>query len=69
MLTWLKDALNKLPTQTGNVLLFNTLTGLRPSEAILSMRLIKTDPQYFNKETCMLEHFRHPEFIRKTKKA
>jgi hypothetical protein len=70
MLTWLKDALNKLPTQTGNVLLFNTLTGLRPSESILSIKLIKTDPQYANKETRMLEHFRHPDkFLRKTKKA
>jgi len=70
MMAWLKDALKKLPPQAGNVLLFDALTGLRPSEGILSIELIKTDPAtYANKETMMLEHFRYPvKFIRKTKK-
>lgn len=71
MMAWLLDALRILPSQAGNVLLYNTLTGLRPSEAILSIKLIKTDPdRYINKETGMLENFRYPNlFIRKTKKS
>lgn len=70
IMAWLKDALKKLPPQTGNVRPFDALTGLRPSEGILSIELIKTDPTYANKETMMLEHFRYPgKFIRITKKA
>jgi hypothetical protein len=71
MMSWLKDALNKLPSQTANILLYNVLTGLRPTEAILSIKLIQTDLQnYANKETGMLENFRYPEgFIRKNKKS
>jgi hypothetical protein len=69
MMTWLKDALSKLPPQIGNVLLYNVLVGLRSSEAILSIKLIKTDLEnYANKETGMLENFRYAGFIRKTKK-
>jgi len=70
MMSWLKDALKKLPTQTGNILVYNTLTGLRPTEAILSIRLIQTDLEHYaNKETGMLENFRHEAFIRKNKKS
>jgi hypothetical protein len=71
MLEWLKDAMSKLPTHAANVLLFNTLTGLRPTEAVISIQLIKSKSEkYVNEETEMLEHFRYPElFIRKTKKA
>lgn len=68
---WLKNATTKLPTDTAKVLLFNTLTGLRPTEAVLSINLIKSEQKkYINKETGMLVHFRYLElFIRKTKKA
>jgi hypothetical protein len=52
MVSWLKkDALHKLPPQLGNVLLYNTLSGLRFSESLLSIRLIQTDfERYANKE-------------------
>jgi hypothetical protein len=71
MVEWLRKAVAELPEKTAYVLLFNTLTGLRPTEAIISIQLINSEPRkYINKETNMLEHFRFPEvFIRRTKKA
>jgi hypothetical protein len=71
MVNWLRNARSKLPSDAANVLMFNTLTGLRPTEAVLSIQLIKSEPEkYVNRETGMLEHFRYPDrFIRKTKKA
>jgi hypothetical protein len=71
MLAWLKTALTKLPAQIGNILLYNTLTGLRFSEGVLSIHLVQTDlDHYANKEIGMLENFKYPEFISKrTKKA
>jgi intergrase/recombinase len=71
MVNWLHNAISRLPTDAANVLVFNALTGLRPTEAVLSIQLIKSEPaKYLNKETGMLEHFKYPDlFIRKTKKA
>ena len=71
MIAWLKDTLHKLPSHVGNVLLYNTLTGLRFSEGLLSIKLIQTDfEHYANKELGVLENFRYPEFISKrTKKS
>jgi integrase-like protein len=70
MLCWLKDTCSKLPRQYEDVLMFNTLTGLRPSEAYLSIKLIQSNLEgYVNHETRILEHFRFPQFIRRTKKA
>jgi intergrase/recombinase len=55
------------------VIKFNCLTGLRPAEAVESVRLINgkdTCQQYYNPERLCLEHFRFPEiFLRRTKKA
>ena len=47
------------------------MTGLRPSEALQSIILIKEDyDNYINKNTMLLEHFKYPQyFIRRTKKA
>jgi hypothetical protein len=51
MLGWLTKVLQRLPRQVGNVLLHNTLTGLRPSENILCIKLIHTDfENYANEE-------------------
>jgi hypothetical protein len=71
MLNWLKDSLHRLPAPVGNVLLYATLSGLRFSEALLSIRLIQTDfGNYANEELGVLENFRYPEFISKrTKKS
>jgi hypothetical protein len=70
MLSWVKDTHSRLPRKYANVLMFNTLTGLRPSEAYLSIKLIHENLEnYLNDDTKILEHFRFPHFIRRTKKA
>jgi intergrase/recombinase len=70
MIGWLKDTCSKLPRKYANVLRFNTLTGLRPSESFLSIRLINNNLQnYLKDDTKILEHFRFPDFVRRTKKA
>ena len=62
----LKDGLSKLPVSIGSVLLYNTLSGLRFFEALLSIKLIQTDfEHYANREIGVLENFRYPEFISK----
>ena len=73
MLEWLKNVvhLSNIKQEYRNILLFMTLTGLRPTEALESLKMIKDGTQnYVNNNTMLLEHFRFPEyFIRKTKKA
>jgi hypothetical protein len=71
MVSWLKDACSKLPKSYANILLFNTLTGLRPDEACKSISLIqKEEHNYLKKDAMTLEHFKYPNiFIRRTKKA
>ena len=52
---------------------FACLTGLRPAEAVESVRLINDKeafPKYYNPKPQALEHFRFPDiFLRQTKKA
>jgi intergrase/recombinase len=74
MLQWVKEAIKVLPASMGQIIKFNVLTGLRPNEAIQSIRLLnRPDSQaisYYNLERQCLEHFRFPElFIRRTKAA
>jgi intergrase/recombinase len=70
MLYWLKDSYSRLPQKYANVLIFNALTGLRPSEACMAINLIHYDyDNYINQTAQTLEHFRFPCFIRRTKKA
>jgi hypothetical protein len=71
MVIWLKNAFHALPKDYGNILLYCTLTGLRPDEACKSIKLIHDDlDKYMNKKSMTLEHFRYPDiFIRRTKKA
>jgi intergrase/recombinase len=74
--TWLKQVIQKLPKEYSTVLVFDALTGLRPSEATISCKLIselseqdKLD-RYYDRELMMLQHFRFPElFLRKSKNA
>jgi hypothetical protein len=59
MVAWLKEAIAKLPSPVGNVLVFNTMTGLRPTEACQSISIIKQGGQgYVNHEKQVIEHFR-----------
>ena len=73
---WLKQIIHRLPKEYSTVLIFDTLTGLRPNEAVLSCNLItelsnkdKLD-SYLDKDLMMLQHFRFPDlFLRKSKNA
>jgi hypothetical protein len=71
MVKWLKDALTKLPQSYGNILLFNALTGLRPEEAIQSIKILHNkESDNYLKDNTVLEHYKYPSiFIRRTKKA
>ena len=70
MICWLKDTCSRLPKNYANILIFNTLTGLRPSEACMAITLIHNNlERYLNRDTQTLEHFKFQEFIRRTKKA
>jgi hypothetical protein len=72
MIAWVKEMHFQLPKSYGNILIFDTLTGLRPQEACESIRLLKNDfDNYINrqKDSMTLEHFKYPQFIRRTKKA
>ena len=53
------------------MLLYNTLSGLRFSDSLLSIKLIQTDFEHYAiRDIGVLEDFRYPEFIRKrTKKS
>jgi hypothetical protein len=69
MLKWIKRAIGILGESQRNMIIFNTLTGLRPNESIKCIGLLhqKSD-SYWNKEKSLLEHYKFPnEFIRKTK--
>ena len=70
MIRELKSSLEQVSEEYGNYFRFNVLTGLRPAEAVKAVNMLRTNPEYFNKELGLLEHFRYPrEFIRNTKKA
>ena len=71
MIEWLKNCCSKLSSHYSNILLFNTLTGLRPDEACKAIQLIhKQEDSYVRKDLMILEHYKYPDiFIRRTKKA
>jgi intergrase/recombinase len=69
MIKWIKNAVNKLPREYGNLILFATLTGLRPDESYKAIDLIKTQHlEYVNDDVMM--HYKYPKlFLRVSKKA
>lgn len=72
MISWLKEALCVLPSQYSKFFLFCTLTGMRCSEALESMKLIRKDPEtfkrYYDRNGQVLRHYAFPDiFIRRTK--
>jgi hypothetical protein len=71
MLKWVKDSIRALPDRLGNVILFNTLTGLRPVEGYKAMSLIRTDgTRYVDRERMLLIHYKYPDyFLRVSKNA
>jgi intergrase/recombinase len=71
MLKWLKDTYSSLSKPYGNILLYGTLSGLRPDEACKSIILLKKEQDnYLRRDLMILEHYKYPDiFIRRTKKA
>jgi hypothetical protein len=71
MVEWLKHTYSKLSKHYGNILLYNTLIGLRPDEACKSIILLQKERHnYLRKDLTILEHFKYPDiFLRKTKRA
>jgi hypothetical protein len=73
MLQRIREMIQKLPVQMGNIIKFDCLTGLRPAEAVESVRLINDKEafaKYYKHERMALEHFRFPNvFFIQTKKA
>lgn len=71
MLKWVKESVSALPSPLGNVILFNTLTGLRPDEGYKAMDLIRTDETtYVDKKRMLLMHYKYPKlFLRVSKNA
>jgi hypothetical protein len=71
MVEWLKNTYSKLSKHYGNILLYNTLTGLRPDEACKSIILFQKEiDNNLRKDLMVLEHFKYPDiFLRRTKKA
>jgi hypothetical protein len=69
MIQWIRNFSTVLPHQYKNLLLFNTLTGLRPNEAQKALYLIKTNEiQSVDREMMILMHYQFPNlFIRQTK--
>jgi intergrase/recombinase len=72
MVGWVREAIEKYP-RFANILLFDVMTGLRPTEAIESFNLLinpLSRAEYLSKDRKTLEHFRFPTvFLRRTKKA
>jgi intergrase/recombinase len=74
LLQRVKEMIHVLPTHMAAVVRFNCLTGLRPSEACESVRLLNIGSDnfrtYYNPERQCLQHFLYPQiFHRKTKCA
>src|SRR5690606_14908103 len=71
MINWIRKVSAVLPLEYKNILLFNTLTGLRPEEAQKAIWLIKTkESEYVDKDRGILKHYQFPAlFLRQTKNA
>lgn len=71
MINWIKSSIRELPNEVGRIMLFNTLSGLRPEEAQNAIYLIKTKrTDYLDADKMLLLHYRYPKtFFRVTKKC
>jgi hypothetical protein len=71
MLARIKEMIKALPAHMAAVIRFNCLTGLRPSEACESVRLLAdrdTNRAYYNSERQCLEHWRSPNNSKEPRK-
>jgi hypothetical protein len=69
MPNWIRNTIGILSSPFSNLIVFNTLVGLRPSESMKCLEIIqKQVDDYWNKDRSILEHYKFPnEFIRRTK--
>ena len=66
---WYKRAVEKLPAKYARFIQYNVQCGLRPAEAMQSMRLLYSEPTLYYRNG-LLQHFKYPKiFLRRTKKA
>lgn len=66
MLQQVVKMISKTPRTMGQIIKFACLTGLRPAEAVESVRLIKDKEEfakYYNAQRQALEHFRFPSLF------
>ncbi len=69
MIDWIKSSIHERPNEVGNILLFSTLTGLRPEEAQEAIYPIKTKGvEYVNNEKGLPLHYLFPKTIFRTTK-
>ncbi len=71
MVMWIRDVSATLPAEYKNILMFNTLTGLLPDEALKAIHLVKTkEKEYIDIDRMILKHYQFPNtFLRQTKNA
>jgi hypothetical protein len=73
MLSWVKQAIKVLPPHMGEIIKLNCLLGVRPSECIEAVRLIRNPETFktlYNEQRQTLEYFRFRDiFVRRTKTA
>ena len=70
MINWIKSGVSELSKEVSHILLFNTLTGLRPEEAQKAIHLIKTKgDEYVNKDKGLLLHYIYPATFFRTTNA
>ena len=59
MMDWIRTSISVLPKEVGNILVFNTLSGLRPEEPQKAIYLLKTKRgEYLDEEKMLLLHYR-----------
>ena len=70
MVRWIRDVSSTLPAEYRNILMFNTLTGLRPDEAQKAIHLVKTRGSEYMDRDRGSKHYQFPStFLRQTKNA
>jgi hypothetical protein len=61
MINWLREALNRLLSRYANIFLFCALTGMRASESLDAIKLIKEGPdtlkRYYDPTQQVLRHY------------
>jgi intergrase/recombinase len=71
MLSWIRNVISVLPEEYQSIILFTSLSGLRPEESQKAIWLIKTrECEYIDKDRGILKHYQFPSiFLRQTKNA